>query len=68
MKESKKIDKYLDLAWELKKNTVEYESDGDTNWSWCTRNTSNKLWKETAIIGDGRKNVDQPDQSIVKIS
>ena len=32
LKESEKKDKYLDLAWEVKK-TVEHESDGDTN---CT--------------------------------
>ena len=32
IKESKKIDKYLDLAGEMKK-TVEHKSDGDTNSS-----------------------------------
>ena len=31
------IDKYLDIAGELKK-TVEYEYDGDTNISWFTWN------------------------------
>ena len=34
LKWSKKKDKYLGLAWELKKN-VEHESDGDTNYNWC---------------------------------
>ena len=33
MKESEKIGKYLDLARELKKNTVKHESDNDTNCS-----------------------------------
>ena len=37
IKESEKIDGYLDLAWELK-NAVEYESDSDTNCSWCALN------------------------------
>ena len=31
--ESKKRDKYLDVARELKKNR-EYEDDGDTNYNW----------------------------------
>ena len=35
LKGSKKKDKYLDLARELKK-TVEHESDGDTNCNWCS--------------------------------
>ena len=46
IKESEKIDKYSDIAWELKNKkqnktkqqnkTVQYESDGDTNCNWCT--------------------------------
>ena len=35
LKESKKRDKYLDLAREMK--TVEYESNGETNCNWCAR-------------------------------
>ena len=31
IKESKKIDKYFDLAWELKK-TEEHEDDGENNY------------------------------------
>ena len=31
MKESKKIDKYLDLAKELKKKSVEDDGNSDTN-------------------------------------
>ena len=31
IKESEKIDKYLDLAWELKRKFVQYEGDSDTN-------------------------------------
>ena len=35
--ENEKIDKYLDLAGELKK-TVEHEVDVNTNCSWCAWN------------------------------
>ena len=38
IKESDKINKYLDLAREQKKKTVEHEGDGDTNCSRCTWN------------------------------
>ena len=31
IKESEKMDEYLDLAWEQEKKTVEDESNGDTN-------------------------------------
>ena len=34
LKESKKRDKYLDFARELKK-TMEHEGDSDTNCNWC---------------------------------
>ena len=34
LKEYEKKDKYLDLAWELKK-TVELEGDNYTNCDWC---------------------------------
>ena len=51
MKESEK----MDLASELKK-VMEHESDGDTNWSWCTWNGSQELGKKTGGIGDQRLN------------
>ena len=38
MKESEKIDKYLDLSWELKNKVVRHKSDGSTNCDWCPRN------------------------------
>ena len=34
--ESKKKDKYQDIARKLKK-IIEHESDGDTNCNWCVR-------------------------------
>ena len=37
LKESEKRDKYLNLARELKKKqTIEHESDNDTNYNWWT--------------------------------
>ena len=37
LKKIKKRDKYLDLARELKnKTTVNHESDGYTNFNWCS--------------------------------
>ena len=46
LKESEKIDKYLDLARELKK-TMEDESDGDTNCNWCARYSHQRGRKKT---------------------
>ena len=34
LKRNKKRDRYLDLTKELKKKTIEYESDGDINCDW----------------------------------
>ena len=45
LKESKKKDKYLDLARELKKN-MKHENDGDTNCNWCP-------WYSDQRIGTG---------------
>ena len=43
MKESEKRDKYLDLAGELEKKTMEHESDGDTNCNWHTRYSQKRI-------------------------
>ena len=53
--QSEKIDKYLDLARELK-NQLWNVSDSDTNCSWCTWNGSQGLGEETVRIGNQRKN------------
>ena len=42
MKENEKIDKYLDLARELKKN-MEHESDGDSNCNWGTQHSVQRI-------------------------
>ena len=44
VKESEKIDKYMDLAREVKQ-TVEQEDDGVTNSSRCTWNATQKPGK-----------------------
>ena len=53
MKESKKIA----LAWEL-------EGDGDTNYSWHTRNNSQRLGK----TGDQRKDQDYKTIAVLKLA
>ena len=66
IKESKKRDKYLDLARELKKKTM--ESDGDTNCNWCTRDNSHRLGKGTGKLRNQRMSGEHPDSSIIEIS
>ena len=66
IKESEKIDKYLDLAREIKK-AMEHEDDNDTNWSWCLWNGPQRPGKKTGGSGNLRKNWDNPNSSIVKI-
>ena len=67
IKESEKIDKYLDLAWEHKKS-VEHTSDDDTNSSWCPKNSPKGHGKEIAKIRNLWKNRYYPDHSFVNIS
>ena len=38
----KKREKYLDLAWNLKKN-IEHEGDDDNSCNWCSWNDSKGL-------------------------
>ena len=40
LKEGEKKDKYLDLARELKKKTVEHESNNCANCDWCVRHNN----------------------------
>ena len=65
IKESEKIDKYLDLAWELK--TAEYTGDSDTNNNWCVWNGLQRIEKGIGMVGDRRKNRDYSDYSIDKL-
>ena len=67
LKESEKIDKYLDLARELKK-TIEYVSDGDTNCNWCAQYCHQRISRGTGELGNKRTSGDHPNYSIIKIS
>ena len=51
LKEGKKRDKFLDLAWELKKN-MEHEGDSNTNCNWCTRYNHQKICTGTGGLGN----------------
>ena len=47
---------------------VEQEVDGNTNYSWCTWNGPWKIGKDTEGIENQRKNQENTDHNIVKIS
>ena len=60
IKETKKREKYLNLARELKK-AMKPESDGDTNCNWCAWNNLRMLWKEARRVGNWRTNQEHPN-------
>ena len=66
LKEIEKINKYLDLARELK-TSMEHEDDNDANCKWCTGNGPQRLKKETGRVGNRRTNREHLNPSIVKI-
>ena len=55
IKESEKIDKFLNLNKELK-NAVALVGNSDTSYCWCTWNGPQRLGKRTGRIGNHRKN------------
>ena len=61
-KESKKVEKYVNFARELR--SCWNEGDSDTSCSWHAWNSSQGLEKKTGGIGNQTKN---QDHSIVKI-
>ena len=65
MKEGENIDKYLDLARELKEEVE--TSDDDIDRVWCTWNSSQRLRKENEGIGNQMENRDSSHQSIVMV-
>ena len=67
-KGSEKRDKYLDLARELKKNTMEHEGDGDTNCNLHTRHSPQSIGIGTRGLGNKRTSADPPNYSIVEIA
>ena len=67
LKESEKKDKYLDLAWELKKKTVEHGSDCHTNSNWCFWYSHQRISKTTGELGNNWTSGDYPNYSIAEI-
>ena len=68
IKVNKTIDKYWELARELKKKkAAEHEGDGDTDWDWWSWNCSQRFEKKTGGNGNERKNQDHLDHSSVRI-
>ena len=66
--ESENSDKYLNYGRELKKQTtIEHESEGDTNCTWCTWNNLQRIGKGTESYGINRMIEDYLDCTIVKI-
>ena len=61
------MDKYLNLARELKK-TMEHEDDSDTNCNWCTWNNPQRIDKWIGRLRNKKTSTDHPDYCIIKIS
>ena len=53
---NEKRNKYLDLARE--QETMEHESDGDTNCNWYTRSSHQRIGTMTGELGNKRINED----------
>ena len=66
LKESKKRDKFLDLAREVKK-TLKNEGDADTNCNLCTRYGYQRIVKGTGRLRNKRARGDHLDYIIIKI-
>ena len=64
IKESEKIQKYLDLTREQK--SMEHQNDGDTNCSCCTWNGPQRIEEEIRTEHQ-RKNQDHSNYNIVEI-
>ena len=47
---------------------MKHESDGDTNYGWCTCDNPKKIDTRTGRIGNKRTSSDHSDYSIIKIS
>ena len=65
LKESKKKDKYLDLAWELQNNYGAWRWDAYCNW--CTWNNPLRIDKRSRRLKNRRTNREHPDNGIIKI-
>ena len=61
------MDKYLDLARELKK-TMEYESDNYTYCNWCSWYSHQRIGTRTGGLGNSRISGDHSNYCIIEIS
>ena len=61
----KRMDKYLDLARELKK-TMEHEDDDYTNRDWCFWYSHQRIIKGTGGLGGWRTSGDHPNYTIIE--
>ena len=66
LKESKKRNKYLNLARELKK-PMEHESGSDTICNWSDRDSYKRIDTGTGGLGNKRETGDHSNNSIVEI-
>ena len=66
IKESEKIDNYLNLARE-QKTTLEHAGDSGTSCSWRTLSTLHKIGMGIGTVGDPRKNQDHSDYRLIEI-
>ena len=65
LKQSEKIEKYIDLAKELKK-IMERVSDSDTNCNWCVLYSHQRFGTRTGGLGNKWTSGDHPNYSIVE--
>ena len=65
LKESEKKDKYLELARELKKKTMEHESDGVTNCNCYSLYSHQMIGTRTSWLGNKKMNRDNSNYSII---
>ena len=66
LKECEKKDKYLELARELKKKTMEHAGDNYTNCNWCVWNSNKRITKGTGGLGSYRTRGDYPNYYIIE--
>ena len=66
LKECEKKDKYLDLAREFKKKTMEHASDNHTNCNLCVWNSNQRITKGTGGLGSLWTSGDHPNYYIIE--
>ena len=67
LKESEKKDKYLDLAREMKKKTVEHENGSYASCNWCSWYSDQRIATKTWELGNKRTSRSHACYSIAEI-